>query len=91
MDDKLNYSFATNLILSYIKEVESNAVKNTMSGQQKKEKVIDLIKTNLPRVYDEHTLLIDCIIDAFVLISNHPEILKAQEKCLNNIFLCCGC
>tara|TARA_R110002126_G_scaffold253228_1_gene396257 strand:- start:115 stop:348 length:234 start_codon:yes stop_codon:yes gene_type:complete len=77
--------------MSYIKEAEDGAVKTVMSGQQKKEIVLGLIKNNLPRVYDEHTLLIDCMIDAFVLISNNPKILQAQGKCINSIFLCCGC
>ena len=91
MESKLNYSIATNLILTYIKDVEDKAVKTPLTGSQKKDFVMSIIKDTLPRLYEDHQFLIDFMVDSFILISNNPTILKAQEKCLKSVFLCCGC
>lgn len=87
METKLNYSIATNLILTYMKNVEDKSKDTKLSGTQKKDFVMSLIKDNLPNLYEDHTFLIDAMIDTFILLSNNPTILKAEEKCIN--FLCC--
>ena len=50
--------------------------RSRMSGIKKKEFVIQSIKHNIPNIYDDHSLFISVMIDALILVSNNPSILK---------------
>lgn len=78
----MNYSTAISTVLQFMKSAENKSL--DMSGEQKKIFVVGLIKKNLPTLYDEHSLLLEVVIDTLVLISNNPSIIKASSKC----FIC---
>ena len=78
----MDYSNASKMVLQFIKDAEET----DMPGLKKKEFVIGLIKENLPQFYTEHSLFIDVTVDALVLVSNDPSVIKAEKKC---ILLCC--
>ena len=83
----LTYTIASNMILQFIRDAEDKAL--DMTGVQKKSFVIEMIKKNIPQIYQDHSLLIDVFIDALVLVSNNPTILKAQKECFLNCLKCC--
>lgn len=87
---ELSYSIASNMMLTFIKEAENKALENDMSGRQKKEFVIDMIKKNTPQIYRDHSLMIEVVIDALILVSNHPTILKAEKECFLSCLKCCS-
>jgi len=76
LDEILNYSLVSNAILKYIKDAEMESSRSRMSGIKKKEFVIQSIKHNIPNIYDDHSLFISTMIDALILVSNNPSILK---------------
>jgi len=83
---ELSYSIASNMILQFIKDAEDKAL--DMTGVQKKAFVIGMIQKNLPKIYEDHSLLIDVVIDALVLVSNNPTILKDQKECFLSCLKC---
>jgi hypothetical protein len=83
----LTYTIASNMILQFMKDAENKAL--DMTGAEKKSFVIEMIKKNLPQIYQDHSLLIDVTIDALVLVSNNPTLLKAQKECFLNCLKCC--
>ena len=85
LNESLNYSMMVNAILKYMKDAENRSSLHKMTGLQKKDFVIEMIK-NIPNVY-EHSQLISAMIDSFIQVSNNPNIIKADRP----IFLCCGC
>lgn len=89
IDDMHQYTTTLDTILKYIKDIEMESSKHPLSGLQKKEYVIKRIQ-HMP-IYQQHSLLIDAMIDSLILVSNHPNILKADNICSNTFFLCCGC
>ena len=83
----LSYTIASNMILQFIKDAEDKSL--DMTGSQKKSFVIEMIKKNIPQIYQDHSMLIDVVIDALVLVSNNPTLLKAQKECFLNCLNCC--
>ena len=87
LDESLNCSMTINAILKYIKDVENSSLFHKMSGLQKKDAVLKMVQSNIPHIYDEHSHLIEALIDSLIHVSNHPSILKADKP----LFMCCGC
>ena len=85
LNESLNYSMMVSAILKYMKDAENRSSLHKMTGLQKKDFVLEMIK-NIPNVY-EHSQLISAMIDSFIQVSNNPNIIKADRP----IFLCCGC
>lgn len=89
LDQRLQHSMMSSAILKYIKDVENDSLQNLISGFKKKELVLKLIQNNMPALYQQHTILIDIMIDTLILVSNNPDILKADLS--KPFYLCCGC
>jgi len=83
LDESLNCSMMMNAILKYMKDAENVSLNNKMTGLQKKDFVIKMVK-NIPQVYNEHSHLIGALIDSLILVSNNPNVLKADKT------TCCG-
>ena len=80
IDEILNYSMMLHAILKYIKDAENASLKNKMSGLQKKDFVINLIKYNMSNIYQNHSSIINAMIDTLIHVSNNPGILKADNR-----------
>ena len=91
LDNRLQHSMMLSAILKYIKDIENDSIQNKRTGLKKKELVIKLIQNNMPALYQENTILIDIMIDTFILVSNNPSILHADLSCSTPFYLCCGC
>lgn len=83
LNENLNYSMMVNAILKYMKDAENRSSLHKMTGLQKKDFVLEMVK-NIPNVC-EHSQLISAMIDSFIEVSNNPSILMADK------YMCCGC
>lgn len=61
-----------------------------VSGKDKKEWVINQININLPEFYNKHKMLIESMIDAFILVGNDPKVILLEKSICKNIFTCCN-
>ena len=91
LKEKFLYSAYMAEILKLMHDCEEKAMKREIdiSGKEKKEWVINKIHINLPNFYDENQMLIESMIDAFILIANDPNVILLEKSICNKIFSCC--
>ena len=80
LNESLNYSMMVNAILKYMKDAENRSSLHKMTGLQKKDFVINLIKYNMSNIYQNHSSIINAMIDTLIHVSNNPSILKADNR-----------
>jgi len=75
---------SVDLIIKLMGDVE----KMGKSGVDKKDWVKEEIRRLNPKFYEENGLLIDALIDGFVLVATNPEMIQAGKRCCSKIFKC---
>jgi hypothetical protein len=84
---ELNYSMAVDLVIKLMGDVE----RMDKSGKDKKDWVKEELHSLMPDFYADHHILVDAIIDGFVLVATSPEMIQTGKRCSKMCIKLLGC